>query len=140
VRDAAEGVPVDVRAMQAYAEELMSQFQRMREGASDLQRRLSEVTATATSPDRFITATVGPRGQLLRLDIDPRVYRNPNSRVLADTITETVQQAARNAADKVAELCKPLMPEAEVRAHLNQDIDAMLHRTDRDLFREDEPR
>ena len=116
--------------MQAYAEELMSQFQRLRDNASGLQQQLREVTATATSPDRLITATAGPRGQLIRLDIDPRVYRNPNSRALADAITETVQRAAAAAADKVAELCQPLLSEQEVRAHLGQDLDGALRRTD----------
>jgi DNA-binding protein YbaB len=107
---------MDVRGMQAYAEQLMSQFQRLRENESGLRQQLREVTATATSADRLVSATVGPGGQLIRLDLDPRVYRNPNSRVLADSITETVRRAAAAAAGKVAELCQPLPPEDELPA------------------------
>jgi len=124
---------VDPRGLQAHAEELMAQFQKLREGAADLQRRLKEVTATARSQDRYVTATVGPRGQLIRLELDPRIYRDPNSRELARTITETIQRATAEAADKVAKLCRPLLPEDEVRAHLNQDLDGMFHRLDSEL-------
>jgi DNA-binding protein YbaB len=96
--------------MQTYAEQLMAEFQRTREQAAELRERLRTVTATVTSPDSLVTATVGPRGQLLRLDIDPRVYRRPNSRVLADAITTTVQRATVAAAAKVTELCQPGPP------------------------------
>jgi DNA-binding protein YbaB len=125
---------MDPRGLQAHAEELMAQFQRLRDGAAELQRKLQAVTATATSDDRYVTATVGPRGQLIRLELDPRIYRNPNSRQLAATITDTIQRAAADSAEKVAELCKPFLPEQEVRAHLNQDIEGMFRRMDSELL------
>jgi len=124
---------VDAQGLQAQAEELMSQFQKLRDGASDLQRKLQAVNATAVSDDRYVTATVGPRGQLISLELDPRIYRNPNSSALAASIISTIQRATAEAADKVAELCKPFMPEQEVRAHLDQDLDGMFHRLDSQL-------
>lgn len=124
---------MDARGLQAQAEELMAQFQKLRDGAGELQERLEKVTAKAVSEDRYVTATVGPRGQLISLELDPRIYRNPNSGALAASITSTIQRATAEAADKVAELCKPFMPEQEVRAHLNQDLDGMFHRLDSQL-------
>ncbi len=124
---------MDARGLQAQAEELMSQFHKLRDGASELQRQLEAVTAKAISEDRYVTATVGPRGQLIELELDPRIYRNPNSGALAATIKSTIQTATAEAADKVAKLCKPFMPEEEVRAHLSQDIDGMFHRLDSQL-------
>ena len=124
---------MDAQGLQAQAEELMSQFQKLRDGASDLQRKLQAVNATAVSDDRYVTATVGPRGQLISLELDPRIYRNPNSSALAASIISTIQRATAEAADKVAELCKPFMPEQEVRAHLDQDLDGMFHRLDSQL-------
>jgi DNA-binding protein YbaB len=118
---------VDARAMQAYAEQLMAEFQRTREHAAELRERLRTVTASATSPDSLVTATVGPRGQLLRLDIDPRVYRHPNARVLADSITATVQRATADAVAKVAVLCQPAPPQPGVH------LDAPLGPADADL-------
>lgn len=124
---------MDARGLQAQAEELMAQFQKLRSGASELQEQLQKVQAKATSQDKYVTATVGPRGQLISLELDPRIYRNPNSAALAASITETIQRATAVAADKVAELCKPFMPEKEVRAHLNQDLDGMFQRLDSQL-------
>lgn len=124
---------MDARGLQAQAEELMAQFQKLRSGASELQERLQAVQVKATSTDKYVTVTVGPRGQLISLELDPRIYRNPNSAALAASITETIQRATAEAADKVAELCKPYMPETEVRAHLNQDLDGMFHRLDSQL-------
>jgi hypothetical protein len=74
--------------------------------------------------------TVNARGELMELELDPRIYRRPDSKALADTITATLRRASAEAADRVAELCKPLLPESEVRAHLNQDIDGMFRRID----------
>ena len=63
--------------------------------AKQTQREIFEVTGTAWSDDRFVKAVVGPRGQLVELELDPRIYRRPNSTALA---------ATKNAATSVAAL------------------------------------
>src|SRR4051812_21342052 len=73
---------MDLPAMRARADELMLQFDRMRSGVGDLQRKLKAVEATVTSEDGLVTATVGPRGQVVKVEFDPRIYRRPDSREL----------------------------------------------------------
>jgi DNA-binding protein YbaB len=76
----------------------------------DTQRKMAEVTGVAWSDDRLIKATAGPRGQLVDLEIDPRVYRQPNSKALAATILETVRRASEDAMAKTKEIVRAAMP------------------------------
>lgn len=131
---------MDSRGLQARVDELMGEFKRLRQGADGLQQKLRSISVTATSPDTFVTVTVNARGELSSLVLDPRIYRRPDSKALADTITETLRRASAEAAEKVAEACQPLLPAAEVRAHLNQDIDGMFRRMDTASFPEGDPR
>src|SRR5262245_52256862 len=100
---------MDNRALRARADELLGELDRLRLGMSDLGRQLRQITATAKSDDGFISATVGPRGQLIKLDIDPRIYRRPDSKQLAAAITKTIQSATSEAMAKVTEACKPYL-------------------------------
>jgi DNA-binding protein YbaB len=120
--------------MQARVDELMSDFERLRAGAGELQQKLQALSAEAKSPDGYVVAKVGPRGQLTSLELDPRIYRQPDSKVLAATITATIQRATDEVTNRIAELCEPYVPEAEVRSHLNFDLDSLFHRTDSELL------
>lgn len=124
---------MDNRALRARADELMGELNRLRTGMGDLQQRLRQITATTTSPDGLVKAVVGPRGDLIRLEIDPRIYRKPDSKQLATTITETIHQAAADAAAQVTEACKPYMGSDELQAHLNFDFDGVRRRLDSEL-------
>ena len=124
---------MDLEGLRQQMEELSQEFDRMRSGATDLQQRVSEIEVTERSADGHVTATVGPRGQLVRLVLDPRLYRNPDSVRLADTITETVQVAAEKAIAQVTELCEALVPAEDVAAHMNVDLDGILSRLDHRL-------
>ncbi|WP_433215096.1 YbaB/EbfC family nucleoid-associated protein [Dactylosporangium sp. CS-047395] len=124
---------MDNRALRARADELLGELERMRGGMGALQQRLQAITATATSDDGLITAVVGPRGQLVRLDIDPRVYRRPDSRQLAQSITSTIQAAAAEAMAQVSAACRPFLAESDVQAHLAFDLQGMTHRLDAEL-------
>jgi DNA-binding protein YbaB len=124
---------MDNRALRARADELMGELDRLRGGMQTMQEQLRSITATAKSDDGFITAVVGPRGQLVKLEIDPRIYRRPDSRQLATSIMKTIQAATADAMAKVAEVCKPYMPEADIQAHLQFDVDGMRHKLDSEL-------
>ena len=124
---------MDLQALRARADELMAQFEQMRSGMGDLQQKLRAVTGTATSDDGLVKATVGPRGHLINLELDPRIYRRPNSRQLAATITDTVQRAAARALAQVEELCTPFIPDAQLQAHMNFDFEGIFRQLDSDL-------
>lgn len=76
-------------------------FDRLAEGIRGIQRELAAVVETADSDDGLITVTVNARGDLVDLVLNPRVYRTPDSRALAETIARTYR-AAREAADRRA--------------------------------------
>lgn len=123
----------DNRQLRARAEELMGEFNRLRTGMGELQQKLRQITATAKSDDGYVKATVGPRGQLVRLELDPRIYRRPDSKQLAATITQTINRATADAMAQVSEACKPYLPEEELQAHLQFDVDGMRRRLDSEL-------
>jgi DNA-binding protein YbaB len=124
---------MDNRALRARADELMGELNRLRSGMGELQQKLRAITATAKSEDGYVTAVVGPRGQLVRLDLDPRIYRRPDSRQLAAAITDTIKRAAADAMAQVSAACKPFMPDEELQAHLQFDFEGMNRRLDSEL-------
>ncbi|MEV4113821.1 YbaB/EbfC family nucleoid-associated protein [Nonomuraea sp. NPDC049695] len=78
------------------------------------------------SRDGLISVTVDARGDLIRLDIDPRIYRRPDARLLADTIAETVHRAAETARQRVLEVFAPLIPAEQMRAVIDGDAAAVM--------------
>ena len=115
----------DVAALREYSEQLQGRLLRMMEEGPRLAEQARAVQVTETSDDGLVAVTVGPRGELVRLDLDPRIYRRPDSRQLADTITATVQRAARAAEDQVVQLLSPLADEDQLRATMSGDADAL---------------
>jgi DNA-binding protein YbaB len=79
-------------------------------GIDEVQRRMLTVTGTAWSADRTIKAVVGPRGQLLELEIDPRIYRTPNSKALSASIVATVRLAVEDASRQTEEILTASLP------------------------------
>lgn len=124
---------MDNASLRGRAEELLGELNRLRGGLSDLQGKLREVRATATSDDGLVTATVGPRGQLISVELDPRLYRRPDSKQLAATISKTVQAAQAKAQEQVRALCRPFIPDPDVQAHLDFDFAGMTRRLDHEL-------
>jgi DNA-binding protein YbaB len=115
----------DTAGMRAYAEELEKRFWRLQEEGPKLQKRARSLQITEKSEDGLITATVGARGELIRLDIDPRIYRKPDARALADDITQTIKKAGTKAQQEVVELFAALVPREQIEAQLSGDMDAL---------------
>lgn len=92
--------------MQSMFSDLREQMNR----TAEKQKKVLSVTGTAWSDDRMVKAVVGPRGQLIELDIDPRVYRKPNSKALAATIVQTTRKAVEIATAKAQEILDEGVP------------------------------
>jgi DNA-binding protein YbaB len=78
----------------------------LRDGLRTVQERLEDVRVTVESDDGLIVATLGGRGELLTLDLDPRIYRTPDSRALATAITATIRRAREQVAERAAALTR----------------------------------
>jgi DNA-binding protein YbaB len=116
----------DEAGLRAYAEQLRADFVRLQEELPAVHERARAFQLTEKSADGLISATVGARGDLVRLDIDPRVYRRPDSRALADSVTETVQRAAVKARAEVIQAFAPFVPAEQMKAYLEGDVQAVL--------------
>lgn len=75
-----------------------------------IQRESMKITGVAWSDDGLIKAVVGPRGQLLELDLDPRIFRKPDSKALSAAILATVRNAVEEAMTKHRELIDEALP------------------------------
>lgn len=89
---------------------MIGDLQRARENMGAAQQRLMRVRGEARSEDTLIRAIVGPRGQLLDLELDPRVFRNPNSKALSAAIVATVRAAVEDSLRQGREIRDELIP------------------------------
>jgi DNA-binding protein YbaB len=124
---------MDLETLRAQAADAMASMERAREGLAELQRRLFAVTASAVSDDGLVTVLVGPQGKVISVDLDPRIYRRPDSRRLAETITSTIQRAADDATEQVKALCRPYFPDEDIAAQINYDLAGVIQRHDERL-------
>jgi DNA-binding protein YbaB len=107
-------------------------------GLDATQRKMFKVTGIAWSDDRMIKAVVGPRGQLIDLEIDPRIYRKPNSKALSATILATVRKAVDDAVQKTSEILDESVPvDMRIKKVGSFDVRKLIESHDRDLGRED---
>lgn len=119
--------------------EVYGRFNRLRSDVDELQQRLATLRVTVESPNGLVKATVGPRGQLVDLQLDPRGVRTMNSDRLARAILATVQEAAKRSVDQVEALMSEYMPPTSpaVRLLRDNDFGARMRRPDADLTERD---
>ncbi|MFI9597152.1 YbaB/EbfC family nucleoid-associated protein [Nonomuraea sp. NPDC052265] len=118
----------DVAGMRAYGDELRDMFRQIQDVGIELHQQAKAIQVTETSRDGLVSVTVGSRGELVRLDIDPRIYRRPDARHLADTIAETARLATERARERITEIFEPVIPREDFQAHLDGDLETVLTR------------
>lgn len=125
------------QALRARFDDVFGQYQRLRSGLDDIQRRLAEMQVSAESPDGLVRATVGARGQLTDLRIDRRAYRDLDPDQLGRTVVATVQDASARTTEQVRELMSTYLPadSAALRFVDDQDFGSLLRRPD-DIMRD----
>jgi DNA-binding protein YbaB len=118
VRDHPRTDRPDWSAVSSMAKDLRSAL----DDAERAQREALRVTGTAWSKDGLVKAVVGARGHLLELDLDPRVYRTPNSKALAATIVATVREATDDVLAQTGEILDRTVP-PDLRGRSNGRLD-----------------
>ncbi|XVV01241.1 YbaB/EbfC family nucleoid-associated protein [Actinosynnema sp. CA-248983] len=109
----------------------LSDLEGLAEDIRAFRDRLAAVRATARSRDGLVTATTSGRGELLGLVIDPGVYRHPDSRGLAESVTDAVHRATEQAQREAFALARPFLPPDARREGADVDFDPALHQFDR---------
>jgi DNA-binding protein YbaB len=97
-----DDLPAGISARLAEYSRLADDVRAMRDG-------IDRVQATACSPDGLIAATVGGRGEVVDLDLDPRIYRVPDAAALSAAITATIRAATGEAERAVARITERLL-------------------------------
>ncbi|GLW08117.1 hypothetical protein Misp01_32470 [Microtetraspora sp. NBRC 13810] len=112
-------------------DELSQEYEEQARRVREAYGRLGELEATARSADEMVTVKVGPRGKVLSIELNPRVYRRLAPSELAQTIMEQIDRAAACVADRTRDLMAPLLPDGVPYEKIlgdDMDIDAFLPR------------
>ncbi len=118
----------------AQVEALRAGFERLAARAPAIHAEARQVEVTRESWDGLVAATVGAQGELIALDIDPRVYRHPDAGALAESVVQAVQLATAEVRARVVELFAPLVGEEQMRMHLDGDLEGVLDRMAQQLL------
>jgi DNA-binding protein YbaB len=124
----------DTRVMQSQIDNLMSGYRELRHNLALMQQEILEVRETAYSEDGLVVVTVGPRGHLLGVRIDPLVNRRPNTDELSASILEATRTAVEQAGDAVAEISAKYAPAGINHEELGDfDFSSLFSRHDAEL-------
>ncbi|WP_371503129.1 YbaB/EbfC family nucleoid-associated protein [Kitasatospora sp. NBC_00374] len=97
-------------------DELMEEYRSRRAAAGDLQRRLREISASATAPRQTVKVTVGAQGELTAVAFPTGAYR----RLAPAELAEAILAAARDARQQALGLAGEA-----IAAHLPQEVPAV---------------
>jgi DNA-binding protein YbaB len=119
-----------VDGLDAQVSALLAEQERFAEGIRRIQAELADVRATAESDDGLIKAEVDVRGSLRTLELDPRIYRSPDSTALAADITRTVARASEQAQRRAVEISSEILPDGVNPEEADLAFDPILHQLD----------
>ncbi|MEV1173000.1 YbaB/EbfC family nucleoid-associated protein [Nonomuraea sp. NPDC049784] len=88
-------------------EQLVQEVNRQTEQLKKMQEKVRELSATARSKDGMVTVTVGPRGEVRTIELDPRVYRKLSPSELSASIVDQIGRATRQVSGDMKELMEP---------------------------------
>lgn len=112
--------------LQARLDGMLAEVDRLLGGASEIQVRLRDLTATHTSGRGDVEATVGPRGILVGLRIDPRAFHSPDAVDLAAQILQASMAAAAAVTGQAQDILAEYLPQRlTAKALLGLDLDDM---------------
>jgi DNA-binding protein YbaB len=88
----------------------LAEYARLAESVKSVQDGIGEIRGTGYSTDGLVTAVVGGRGNLVELELDPRIYRERNATKLAEDILTAVHEAAAEAEQEATKIAEKLLP------------------------------
>ena len=112
---------------------MLAQLKKTADSLPETQERMMSVTGVSWSDDRMVKVVVGPRGQLVDLEIDPREFRRPDAAELSAKILATAGEAVRKVTGEVQRIMAEQLPPdmAEWRDRYQPDRPDELPRFDR---------
>jgi DNA-binding protein YbaB len=110
-------------------EQTLAKYREQRAGLGELQRRLSAISYSATSPRQVVSVTVGHQGEVTELKFPSGAYKRMAPAELAAVILSTIGEARSKALDEAASLLSPILPPGVVAKDLvagKADLQAMM--------------
>lgn len=103
-------------------------YQRLVDDVRSAQRAITSLRGSADSDDGLISATVDIHGSVLELDLNPRIYREPDSDRLAAAIVDTIERARQDLRVRALDELEPWLPEDADPDSVDLGIDPVLQR------------
>ncbi|GAA0504624.1 hypothetical protein GCM10011581_49770 [Saccharopolyspora subtropica] len=97
---------VDRRNVEMLREEFEKQMARL----GEMQERMSRLSATAVSPRRELSVTVGQQGVITEVKFLTSAYRQMTKKDLSELVLRTITEAREKMAEQAAELMGPFLP------------------------------
>ncbi|XVU28947.1 YbaB/EbfC family nucleoid-associated protein [Actinoplanes sp. CA-054009] len=91
-------------------EDFFEEYKKQRERLGEMQRKMSEISATAASARREVTVTVGQNGVLTDIQFANGAYRRMTPADLTAAILSTYAEARDAVNQQAAELLAPTLP------------------------------
>lgn len=95
-------------AMKDQVDGLLEQFERQTAQLRDAQAAAAETSATLTSPDGLVRATIDASGTLAKLEFVPTAFERTDPAKLANTVLHLVRQGSLQVKQQVADLMAPI--------------------------------
>ncbi|WP_213453722.1 YbaB/EbfC family nucleoid-associated protein [Rhizomonospora bruguierae] len=92
-------------------ESLFGEYQRQRNRLTELQQKMREISASATSPRREVTVTVGQNGVITDIRFPTGAYKRLTPADLTGVIMETYAEAKEQAMEQATAILAPIVPE-----------------------------
>ncbi|WP_306215251.1 YbaB/EbfC family nucleoid-associated protein [Actinoplanes sp. RD1] len=92
-------------------EGLFEEYQRQRNSLTELQERMRSLTATATSPRREVTVTVGQNGVMTDIRFPSGAHKRLTPADLSELILATYNEAKESVMQQAAETLAPMLPD-----------------------------
>lgn len=93
-------------------EDLTAEYRAQQAKATELHRKLKEITGTATAPRGAVKVSVGAQGDVRDIEFPTGAYKRMAPTELTAALLETIEQAKTKALDAVRELMQPEMSAA----------------------------
>ncbi|BCJ52707.1 hypothetical protein Asp14428_41820 [Actinoplanes sp. NBRC 14428] len=92
-------------------ENLFQEYERQRSSLTEMQQKMRELSASATSPRREVTVTVGQNGVLTDVTFPTSAYKRLTPMELTAVVMQTYADAKEQVLQKAAEVLAPVLPE-----------------------------
>jgi len=92
-------------------ESLFEEYQRQRNSLTELQQRMREISASATSPRREVTVTVGQNGVITDIRFPTGAYKRLTPADLTAVIMETYAEAKEQVMEQATAILAPMVPD-----------------------------